>query len=110
MGDVHRCTPEQLPLLTIWVPVSPSTPTSAPPLVNQTIALSVPLVVVAIGPVVTLAIGAHQATVGTGGLPGPMRTDMTARPETPPGQPLALLVVENTKYDPIAVRYAPGAV
>ena len=29
---------------------------------------------------------------------------MTARPLTPPGHMFALLVVENTKYEPIAVR------
>ena len=94
---------EQLPLLTISAPESPSTPFKTPPLVNQTIALSVPFVVVEIGPVVTLDIGAHQAIVGVGGFPGASFTDITARPLTPPGQPLALDVVENTKYVPIAV-------
>jgi hypothetical protein len=64
--------------------------------VNQTIALSVPFVVVAIGPVVTLDIGAAPAIVGVGGLAGASFTDMTARPLTPPGT-AGVGVVENTK-------------
>ena len=71
---------------------------------NQTIALSVPFVVVAIGPVVTLDIGAHQAIDGVGGFAAAIFTATTARPLTPPGHMFALLVVEKTKYEPIAVR------
>src|SRR4029079_11370314 len=51
MGEVQRWMLEQLPLLTISAPVSPSTPFKTPPLVNQTIGFDIPSVVVAIGPV-----------------------------------------------------------
>ena len=71
---------------------------------NQTIALLVPSVVVAIGAVDALpAIAEHQAIVGTGGLAAEMRTATTARPVTPPGHMLAPFVVLKTKYWPIAV-------
>ena len=84
-------------LLKIVAPVSPSTPFSSPPLMNQTIPSAFPSVVVAIGPVVTLDIAAHHAIDGVGGLPGSSRTATTARPLTLPGHILAPLVVEKTK-------------
>jgi len=78
-------------------PVSPSTPISRPPLMYQTMAFAVPSVVVAIGPVVGLDIGAHQAMVGTGGLPGAMRTATTARSLAPePDGQIAPRVVDST--------------
>jgi hypothetical protein len=63
----------------------------------QTIAFAWPSVVVMIGPVVGLDIGAHQTIDGAGGFAAAIRTATTARPLTPPGHMFALLVVEKTK-------------
>ena len=54
IGEVQRCTPEQVfdPPLNSTAPVSPSTPVSLPLFMYQTMASFVPSVVVAIGDVV----------------------------------------------------------
>ena len=81
--------------------MSPSTPINVVPLMNQTIALLLPSVVVTAGeagkPRLALVVATHQATVGLGGEPGGTRTDMTTLPEAPPaGQTALLLVVKTT--------------
>ena len=85
-----------LAALQITAPVSPSTPRSEPPLVYQTTASEVPSVVVAIAPVVTVAMSAHQAMVGVARLDGLMRIAINRRAPVPVGQPCAPLVVEMT--------------
>jgi hypothetical protein len=86
IGEVHWRTPEQVLLLAkIDAPVSPSTPLSLPLFMYQTTTSLVPSVVVEMGPVTAPESGAHHATLGFGGEPGAIRTDMMFS-FPPPGQ------------------------
>src|SRR5579863_1234315 len=96
IGEVHWRTPEQLLVLVkIDAPVSPSTPLSLPLFMYQTTTSLVPSVVVEIGPVTAPESGAHQATLGVGGEPGAISTDMMFS-LPPPGQRAPVLVPKVT--------------
>src|ERR1041384_3710641 len=94
MGVVHLWTPLQSPIgdVKTVMPVSPSTPISWVPVMNQTMAADCPSVVVAMGeagnPSEAFTTGTHQATWGRTGVPSGISTDMTTLPP-PLGQPCA---------------------
>ena len=112
MGDVQRRTPVQVSaLVTMFAPVSPSTPTSLLLLMYQTMASAEPFVVVAIGAVTSFpASAAHHTTRGAGGEPGGINTDMITFPLGIPAGHTAPMSVENVTWTPAAVVYAAGTV
>src|SRR5262245_42077586 len=111
MGDVHSLTPLHVSALVTRVfPVSPSTPTSLPPLVYQTMGSAVPSVVVESGPIFDPESAAHQATDGLGGEPGAISTDMTTLPLGPPIGHIAPLSVPRMMCTPLDDVYQAGAV
>src|ERR1041385_645808 len=111
MGEVHSRMPLQVSaLVTMGFPVSPSTPTSLPLLVYQTMGSDLPSVVVEIGPTAGPESGAHQAMDGFGGEPGARSTDMTTGPVTPPAGHDVPLYVVSTTCTPFDVTYEDGTV
>ena len=111
IGEVQRWTPlhEPIPPSNTLSPLSPSTPSSCPLFMNQTIGFDLPSVVVEIGAEGGFGPGAHQAMSAVGGEPPLIFTLMTARPVTLFGQSGALSTV-NARYVPFAVVYAVGEV
>src|SRR6516165_6868 len=95
-------------------PVAPSTPMSFVPFMNQTMGWLCPSVVVTIGaagnPRLALLVATHHETVGCGGLPGGIRTDMTTLPLAPPAGHWPPLLVVRITCAPCASVYAAGAV
>jgi len=80
--DDSRASDELEEPVKIGAPVSPSTPLSTSPFMNQTMASFLPSLVVEIGAGGPAAppIGTHQSTCGRGGAPGGIATDITTRP------------------------------